>query len=498
MPFSPPLRRYAAAWVALLGLACAPVPASPDAAPSSPDARAPAPSDGGRADATSPVTDAAIGTDGGNDAGDVDPPVDAAAEDAAVPDECAVTLTPGTTTPRPTWGVPRPALRRTFRDEHTGACVTRVTEASDDAAGANPPAWIRHEYSRRAAYNADSSLAVMLSSNGWWHLYDVPAWTHRGELAVGALSEPTWHPTEPNLLRYVGRDGAGARVMQLDTRSGDARVLADLASELRGVWPAASRGWTKEEGRPSRDGQILTWQVERDDFGILGVAVIDLSRPAGSRVLGTLSTDQRPDHVSTTPSGRFAVVSWLDGTYAYPVDRAAGTVDFRDSARRLLHARSEHSDLAIGAGGEDLFVYYDYIEGEIAMVDVATGARTALLPIYGADHSAFAGHVAGGAFDMPGWAVVSTYGCTIDYGARPCAHGERFGDDRLALVELRAGGRVLSIAHMHNGGDDYWSEPQATVNRDLTRILFAARWESPDVEVSSYEVRLPAGSLTLP
>ncbi len=39
---------------------------------------------------------------------------------------------------------------------------------------------------------------------------------------------------------------------------------------------------------------------------------------------------------------------------------------------------------------------------------------------------------------------------------------------------------------------DYWAEPQASVNRDFTRILFTSNWgRSRTGEVEMYLIRLP-------
>ncbi|NLI48183.1 MAG: hypothetical protein GX414_13840, partial [Acidobacteria bacterium] len=40
---------------------------------------------------------------------------------------------------------------------------------------------------------------------------------------------------------------------------------------------------------------------------------------------------------------------------------------------------------------------------------------------------------------------------------------------------------------------DYWAEPHATVNRDLTRILFGSNWgRSGTSQVDTYLIELPA------
>ena len=71
-------------------------------------------------------------------------------------------------------------------------------------------------------------------------------------------------------------------------------------------------------------------------------------------------------------------------------------------------------------------------------------------------------------------------------------------DDQVFAVELKKDGRVLRLAHSHSLADeniehDYWAEPQASVNRDFTRILFTSNWgRSGSEEVDMYMIKLPA------
>jgi hypothetical protein len=63
----------------------------------------------------------------------------------------------------------------------------------------------------------------------------------------------------------------------------------------------------------------------------------------------------------------------------------------------------------------------------------------------------------------------------------------------------------VRLAHTHslvdpNQEHDYWAEPQASANRDLSRILFTTNWGRSGTEgVEMYLIELPAGwSATLP
>jgi hypothetical protein len=70
-------------------------------------------------------------------------------------------------------------------------------------------------------------------------------------------------------------------------------------------------------------------------------------------------------------------------------------------------------------------------------------------------------------------------------------------DDAVFAVELQAGGRVVRLAHTQSLVDDdqeadYWAEPHASTNSDLTRILFGTNWgRSGTSEVEMYMISLP-------
>jgi hypothetical protein len=70
-------------------------------------------------------------------------------------------------------------------------------------------------------------------------------------------------------------------------------------------------------------------------------------------------------------------------------------------------------------------------------------------------------------------------------------------DDVVFAIELKPNGRMVRLAHTHsvyNMGveKDYWAEPQASVNRDFTRILFTTNWGRTGTdEVEMYLIELP-------
>jgi hypothetical protein len=162
--------------------------------------------------------------------------------------------------------------------------------------------------------------------------------------------------------------------------------------------------------------------------------------------------------------------------------------------RDLSHGRSllriiGHYDPALDAQRREVVIFQDIDTDHIAMLDLESGSVT---PLWAIDysHTAIGLHFSGLAYDRPGWAVVSTH----DDDPRTYT----WMDDQVFLVELEAGGRVVRLAHTHSVVDDereedYWAEPHASTNADLTRILFGSNWgRSGSGRIDAYMIALPA------
>jgi hypothetical protein len=360
----------------------------------------------------------------------------------------------------------KPSRGAAYADPSFGGCVVRATDHAADGL----PGFARHDYSRRQAFNADSSLFLVTAHDGNWYLYDATTFKKVKQARyLSGDAEPQWDARDPNIL-YFGAKNGGLEVKALDVRTDETRVAIDLRGRL--PWPTAARAWTKSEGSPSRDGRFWPFQVETADFEILGFAVWDRAK---DRLVGTLSTKSRPDHVSMSPSGRWFVSSG-DDTVAWKPDF---------SASHLVRKGGEHSDLAIGSDGHDYYVSVDFDDndGDVFMLDLDTGRRTDLFATY-LDHGATSVHVSGKAFDRPGWVLVSTF---YQRGPR-----EWFSEAVFAL-EMREHPRVYRLAAHHSAAADvYPAEPQATVNRGFTRALFNSNWGAAGSnDVDAYLIRLP-------
>lgn len=368
--------------------------------------------------------------------------------------------------PRP---LDRPAKGRSLREPGFGTCLVRATDHAHEA----PSDFARNDYARRQAFNADESRYIVFAGGSAWHLYDgrTMEWLRQLQGPRGD-AEPQWDPRDRRRLYYLDGNG-GLRLHALDVESNRSRKVADFAGRL--PWPRATRAWTRGEGSPSADGRIWCFLAQQDKK-TLGVFSYDLST---DRIVGTRALTGNPDWTSATPSGRHCVVAGdksEGGTVAW---------DLAFRTPRKLYEHSEHSDLARGADGRDYYVVIDQQgDGELLMVDVETGKRTALLPTWiGGSSSSM--HVSGKAFDRPGWVVLSTYNRK---------GGARWLHDQLIAVELRRNPRIIRLAHHHSRFKGYWTQPHATVSRDFSRVLFNSNWGSDsDRDVDAYMLRLPEG-----
>lgn len=390
---------------------------------------------------------------------------------------------------------PRPALSKGLDDAVIdpvyGTRIYRVT-AADSGTGQH----LRHHYSRSQAFNADNSRFMAKAQNGYWSLHDAATFEKLQVLPrLAGNCEPLWDPKDPKRYIHTQRNGG------MQWWDQDGRVVFDFTGKT--PWPKATAFWTAGEGTRSADGRILTvlagtYDEATKQKACYGIVSVDLST---GTILGTLEAAKFPfphyvpDHVSTSPSGRYVVASW-----AYNDEHKKGatisySTDF--SSSQLLIENSEHSDLAIGANGHDLYVAASYKDGAIISIDLETGEKHALHKLYPNTQNSelYACHISAQCFDRPGWAVISTYGEAAKNGESPITE-LRAEYRKVWLLELKPGGRVLNVAHIHSTWPsdpkkkEYFLEPQATVSKDLSRILFAANHEGG--EISSYMIGLPS------
>ncbi|MDO5056224.1 MAG: hypothetical protein Q4E06_02710 [Lautropia sp.] len=397
-------------------------------------------------------------------------------------------------------GVARPAIGTAITDPTYRSCVARVTDNTSAAP------YHRNDYSRRQAFNANSTFMLMSARDGHWFLYDARTLKPIKRLnGLAGDAEPQWHYLDPNRLYYLNRNGVGMQIHLLDVRSNRSRLVADMSAQVRKRWPGANAAWTRSEGSPSFDQRYWCFQAENThNWSTHGVFTWDMKE---QRIVGGIDVQERPDHVSMSPSGHYCVVSsdGRMGTRSYTRDFKTPYFPGRGSQPWLqLHHKSEHSDIALDKNQVDAYVAVDYQAGEVFSTNLRNGRKFSLFPVY-PGRTATALHISGKAYRKPGWVLVSTY---AEYHAdnmrapvRNTAH-QQWLHRKMFAVSLEARPRFRPIAHVDStlasapGIDAYWTEPHATVNPDFTRMLFNSTWNSSNAhDVETYLTALPAGAL---
>ena len=380
-----------------------------------------------------------------------------------------------------------PAAGSPFRDPVFGTCLTRITDRAVDIAGDDPSPGLLNEYSRVQSFNADGTLLLARGITASWYLYDATTLKLVRALPIGGPVDPRWDATNPSVLYYTEE----SRLMSLNVTTLAMGTVHDFSPDFPGQTLAAV--WTRGEGSPSADGRYWGLMAENADWQRIALLVYD---QVADQIISRRTVTGAPDidNVTISPSGNY-FLAWYDycepgtmGTEANPCGLMVWNRSLQNG-RGLLRICG-HGDLALDAAGREVLVYQDIDTDNISMLDIASGAVTPLRPI-DFSHTAIGLHFSGRALNRRGWAVVSTYN-----GGYPTS--QTWMDDQVFLIELKAGGRVARLAHTHSRysediEQDYWAEPHASANLDLTRIVFTTNWgRSGTEEVEMYVIDLPS------
>ena len=58
-------------------------------------------------------------------------------------------------------------------------------------------------------------------------------------------------------------------------------------------------------------------------------------------------------------------------------------------------------------------------------------------------------------------------------------------------VQLAANPKIYNLAHHRSYVGDYWAEPQASVSRDFSRVIFNSDWGKSGTDIDAYMIALP-------
>ena len=401
-------------------------------------------------------------------------------------------------TARQVYAVPdlsEPAPRQWFSDPTFHTCLVRVTDRKNDLSADDSSSGMVNEYARVQSFNADDTLLLARGTEGTWYLYDAEALEPLGEMSL--VVEPRWDADDPNLIYYFDE----TRLMSYDVEAENHKSVHEFARDFPEQQIAAV--WTRHEGGPSRDRRY--WGLVAQDEGWNPVAFVVYDRETDEVTIRDMrdvpGMEEGVDHVTMSPLGTYFLAS-SDKFCEYGDASTAPGVGLGDDAhpcglmvydRDLTNGRGllriiGHYDPVLDAQGREVVVYQDIDADQISMLDLETGAVT---PLWDIDfsHTGIGLHFSGLAYDRPGWAVVSTHDDEQTTYT--------WMDDEVFLVELQAGGRAVRLAHTHSVVDDeeeldYWAEPHASTNSDLTRIVFGTDWGRTGTgEVEMYMISLP-------
>lgn len=386
------------------------------------------------------------------------------------------------------------------------AKITRNKEAI--AAGERP---YRSDYSRRNAFNADNNLFLTYRKDGYWFVNDAKTLKPIGDAlpSMATDCEPIWSESDPNILWALPPYGEGCKLYEINVETRKVVKTYELQERLKAWWPDAGRCWTKSEGSPSRDGRYWCWIVETAGYEVRGIVVYDRVE---DKFISHMNATVKPDHTSMSPSGKYAIVSWAYneslGTRAYTRDLTTKHPAATGNDPYIkLHTQSEHSDIAITKDGREVYVAADYTgtNGQIFMADLETGHRTNLLYMYD-QGTATAYHISGKAYDAPGYVVVSTYqehlGSDTEVNNLRNKPLMQWYHRKVFTISLEASPKYKVLAWADSdrlkhwpGNDGYWAEPQATVNNNLTRVMFNSSMNSTNVnDIECFMLAIPEGT----
>jgi hypothetical protein len=382
-----------------------------------------------------------------------------------------------------------PAPRLWFTDPTFGTCVVRVTDRANDLSPGDSSTGLKNEYARVQSFNADGSRLLVRSIDAIWYLYDAHSLQPLGQLPLEI--DPRWDASNSDLIYYSDE----TRLMSYNLRSGGQSLVHDFATDFPGQPLVAV--WTRYEGSPSLDGRYWGLMAQDQNWQTAALVVYDQvqDRVIASRDMRGMSEMAREiDTVTISPLGDYFLAyhdayceAGQPGDDAHPCGLMVYDRDLTNG-RSLLRIVG-HSDLALDAQGREVLIYQDIDTDNISMLDLATGSVTPLWPI-DFSHTPIGLHFSGRALRRPGWALVSTYN-----GGHPTDY--TWMDDQVFAVELRAGGRVVRLAHTQslvdeNQEHDYWAEPHASVNPDFTRVVFTSNWgRSGTGQVDMFMSELP-------
>ena len=336
-------------------------------------------------------------------------------------------------------------------------------------------------YSQLQAFNADSTLMLLTSSEG----YRIRRVSDFSEVQVFQgfnRQVPRWHPTRSNILVHFDEDWDADVTLQ------ETDVLTNQTTDLYTFPDYKAIDSNRSFDELSRDGRWLAGYAIRND-NRREIFTFDLvNRRVGLRLpLDQLCTPDpqwgllEPDWLAPSPLGRYLVIQWVSNG----IQRCSGleTYDLQTGAfvGRIV-PNHPHGDLGITADGQEFFLTGSSHPDNPNMTGLAyyllPGTATQADPHYVQllDWKALASHIS--CQGPPGVCLISS---TSWPEATCCRSGWQPFQQEIFLQYISGGdqpnyGPVVRLAHHRSSEQGYWAQPHTTLSQDGHYALFGSDW----------------------
>ena len=347
-----------------------------------------------------------------------------------------------------------------FTDSKFGNKVVKVTDPTKPVPGLSLT-WEKvatHHYSIDQAWNADQSLLILVKGISGRLFLD--GRTYKPLMALKNPGELRWHPTNPNLMAFVGRKGVG----YWNVRQNTIQVLNSL-SNYTGL------GFGESKGNLSDDGTMLAVTATRSDGKNVAFA-FDLVNAKKYPDID-LSAWYEVGWTTISPLKKY-VICYLRKTSSSDNQRLLFTLDGKLVQTWPEYERPGHGDFMVDSSGYELAVgrskYDSYkmitrrlVDGKITFIG----------------NPCKASHTSARNLTYPGWVFASFTQGTPTSSQMPYSN-------EITAVATDGSQRVRRLAQHNSVDNGYDTEPHGSPSPDGKRAIFASNWGVKDGPVAAY------------
>ncbi|HLC51749.1 MAG TPA: hypothetical protein VJI98_00725 [Candidatus Nanoarchaeia archaeon] len=452
--------------------------------------------------------------------------------DASVPDNSDLRSPSGITNPFSVFRRPSlelPALGQSFTEPTFGTTLRRVGEVQREIDDLGAQHWQRHEYSQLHPFNADTSV-IMMNTNGITAFRDLNTLETIFEFP-NLVWNPRWNPLNANEIYRYDLSNNRVKLVKTNIRTKITEDVILFPAQYLDLALPASNEELSHDGRwitsyvydRNDNGYFIAYDLINNRFGAQLKERGDLFGKADQ--CGTYRESNNPDigggfdagpnWVAASPKGKM-VIAWNR-----PGNERCRGVEVYDivTGTYLGHIgdRGSHSDLALDKQGNEWYIaFHQGIPG--GTLDSYIGATK--LP--GAAANSYEAVLEKPYFKLllgPGYGHTWHLSCKGPAGvcvvtSEPEIEGRPF-DDEIYLIYLDGkigidnnnGAKVRRLAHTRTtdncnedttGDYNYRVQPQASMSRDGSYVVFASNWGNCKGGSFDYLVDLRGKDLSSP